>query len=369
VLNSQSAKPSSQPVIRSAAGGLPLPKALVKVWGAVFAHRLIVYIGVLLITAVGAYGYWVRTHTIFACQANGYSADRYLAYCSGPNYADYEHGAFQFNLEPGVEDSVRNADVMFLGNSRVQVAFSTDPTGQWFSANSARYYLLGFSYYENAFFEGKLLQRIHPHADVYVINADDFFDLSESLPIQMITHDPNALKKYREKRLWQHIHERACSVLTVLCGKQFAIFRSRSEGTYHTEGAVAPKTVPVSYDPAIDKTVADQNIKTAIGFLSRVTQDKCVILTIVPYVGTKIGIAQAVASGVGLKLVTPGALAGLHTYDGYHLDQPSAQRWSQAFLEVAGPEIRSCLDKRNAPARQAAGLPVPSVSAITTTNR
>ena len=36
--------------------------------------------------------------------------------------------------------------------------------------------------------------------------------------------------------------------------------------------------------------------------------------------------------------------------DGYHLDGPSAERWSQAFFEAAGPEIRSCIEKHGAAA-------------------
>jgi hypothetical protein len=49
-----------------------------------------------------------------------------------------------------------------------------------------------------------------------------------------------------------------------------------------------------------------------------------------------------------MKLVTPGNLKGLQTWDGYHLDQPSAERWSRAFFETAGPEIRSCLGEHGA---------------------
>ena len=346
-MNSQSAERLRRPMIKPTLV-LLLSEARVRAWHCLSKHRLIVYICVLLVASVGAYGYWVRTHTIFACQGNGYSAERYLAYCNGANYAEYEHGAFYFNLEPLIEDSVRNADVLFLGNSRLQVAFSTVPTAQWFSANSARYYLLGFSYYENAFFEGLLLHKIHPHARVYVINVDDFFDKSQSVPVQMILHDPKARDKYKLKRFWQDVHERVCGTFAALCGHQFVIFRSRVNGTYHTEGAVGPKEVPVSYDPLDDKNADGSSIAAAIDFLSRFTQGKCVILTVVPYVGTKMGTAEAIAKGVGLNLVTPGVIDGLNTYDGYHLDQPSAQRWSQAFFQAAGPEIRSCLENRDA---------------------
>jgi hypothetical protein len=352
-MNSQSAERLRRPTLKTAFGW-PFSKVWVQARDSLFAYRLTLYICVLLAASVGAYGYWVRTHTIFACQASGYSAERYLAYCNGANYAEYEHGAFYFNLEPFVQDSVRNADVLFLGNSRLQVAFSTVPTAQWFSTNSARYYLLGFSYFENALFEGKLLSRIHhPRAKVYIINLDDFFDNSETIPVHMILHDPKARDKYESKRFWQNIHERVCGTFVALCGHQFSTFRSRVTGAYQWEGA-SGKMVPVSYDPVVDQNAAGNRIAVAIDFLSRFTEGKCVILTIVPYVGTKIRTAEAIARGVGLKLVTPGIVQGLHTFDGTHLDQPSARRWSQAFFQVAGPKIRSCLANRDAAGREGA---------------
>ena len=335
-----------------ASGSAPMASAWTKMWEFLFAHRLMIYISVLLVASVAAYGYGIRSRTIFACQADGYSADRYLAYCNGANYADYEHGAFQFKLEPSVQDSVRNADVLFLGNSRVQVAFSTAPTELWFSANSARYYLLGFSYYENVLFEGELLNRIQPRASVYVVNVNDFFVPAESVPVKVILHDTKAPDEYEAKRFWQSVHEQICGTLTMICGRKFVIFRSRDTGAYYTEGALDPKVVPVSYDPVADQNAVKANIASAVDFLRRFTQKKCVILTIIPYVGTDIGTAKAIASGLGLKLVTPEKVEGLQTYDGFHLDQPSAQRWSQAFFETAGPEIRSCLDNRGAADRQ-----------------
>jgi hypothetical protein len=372
MMNQQSVQqPRQPPVITTALRGVPLATAWHRAWQSLFAHRLAIYICVLLVASIGAYGYGIRTRTIFACQADGYSADRYVAYCNGANYADYEHGAFEFNLEPSAQDSVRNADVLFLGNSRTQVAFSTAPTEQWFSANSARYYLMGFSYFENALFEGRLLQRIHPHADVYIINVDGFFENVETEPVTRVLHDPKARGEYETKRSWQRVHERVCGAFPALCGHQSAIYRSRDTGVYYEEGHWGGHTVPVSYDPLVDHNLANASIATAVEFLSRFTQKKCVILTIVPTVGTKIGTAKAIANGLGLPLVTPGIVDGLQTFDGSHLDHPSAQRWAQAFYQVAGPEIRACLDKRNVTASQepSFGDPAASVRSAATTAR
>jgi hypothetical protein len=325
-----------------------------------FAHRLMIYICVLLVASIGAWGYGIRTRTIFSCPADGYDADRYVAYCNGVNYADYEHGAFQFNLEPSVRDSVRHADVVFLGNSRTQVAFSTAPTEQWFSANSSRYYLMGFGSFENALFEGELLDKVHPHAKVYIINVDGFFETTEAAYAKAVLDDPRALDKYRVKRSWQRVHARICGTFAALCGHQFVIYRSRDTGEYHEEGQWG-RAVPVSYDSRVNQDLANASIATAVKFLSHFTRNKCVILTIVPTVDTPIGTASAIASGVGLKLVTPGSVQGLQTYDGSHLAQPSARRWAEAFFRVAGPQIRSCVNSANAAARQG---PLPGGAAV-----
>ena len=314
--------------------------------GGIFASRTTVYSCILLIAALASFGYWTRTRTIFACPADGYTADRYIAYCDAGNYADYEHGAFWFDLEPSARDFARNADILFLGNSRLQVAFSTSSTADWFSHASARYYLLGFSYYENALFAEELLGKIRPRATVFIVNVDDFFDKLETEPVRSIWHDPQAQDRYQSKRFWQQIHKSICKTFVVLCGDHIATYRSRETGAYDMR---TPRDIsPVSYDEGIDQSVVDADTAAAIDFLKRFAQGKCVILTMVPSVETKIAKANAIANGAGLKLVTPGILEGLQTKDGYHLNQPSAERWSKAFLEAAGPEIRSCLENQGA---------------------
>ena len=322
-----------------------LHKIWTRVWEAVFASQVLVYIFLVLLALFTAYVYKLRKETIFACQATLYSSDRYIASCNGTHYADYEHGAFAFDLEPEAENFARHADVLFIGNSRLQFAFSDAATADWFSGVSARYYLLGFTYYENMVFAEELLRKIRPRAKVYVINVDDFFDRTETPPVKTILHDPTARNWYETKRLWQRVHDPLCRIFAVVCGRRFAIFRSRETGAYYPEGmAQLKKITPVSYDQVLRQNVVDRSTAAAIDFLKRYTQGKCVILTLVPFPGTKIEDANAIAAGLGMKLVTPGNLEGLQNWDGYHLDQPSAQRWSQAFFQAAGPEIRSCLD-------------------------
>jgi hypothetical protein len=202
------------------------------------------YICILLVAILGSLAYKLGADTIFSCNADEYNTDRYIAYCNGAEYADYEHGAFQFDLEPSAENFARNADVLFLGNSRLQVAFSTVVTADWFSLASARYYLLGFGFGENVSFARPLLHRIHPEARVYVINVDDFFELTETPPMKEILHDPDARNRYEAKR-WQRIHEPICKKIPAICGDDFVVFRSHETGAY-TKKTAKEKMTPVS---------------------------------------------------------------------------------------------------------------------------
>jgi hypothetical protein len=71
-------------------------------------------------------------------------------------------------------------------------------------------------------------------------------------------------------------------------------------------------------------------------------------LTVVPYDSTKRAEAIAIAKALGLDLIAP-EVQGLKTFDGSHLDRQSAERWSKAFFEAAGPRIRQCLGETATP--------------------
>ncbi len=196
------------------------------------AARPALYIAIILAVIMGSYAYKLRTEGIFSCPADGYAATWYLSYCHTPGYGDYEHGAFWFGLEPSLQDSVAHADVLFLGNSRMQLALSTATTADWFAAASARHYLMGFGYGENVAFARELLRKFKPQAKIYVINIDRFFESFETVPAKTVLRDQAAPLRYEVKHLWQLVHRPICRALPAACGKHYVIFRSRD--TEHT---------------------------------------------------------------------------------------------------------------------------------------
>ena len=323
-----------------------------------FASGPALYISIILCTVLVALAYKLRTNGIFACEAGGYTSDRYLAFCPVAGYGDYEHGAFLLKLEPEALTFAGKADVLFLGDSHVQHAFSTAATTQWFASTSARYYLMGFVFGENATFAEPLVREVKPNAKVVVLPVD-FFSRKETAPGKEVLHDPSAPFNYRVKRIWQFIHAATCGKLPAPCGKAPVIFRSRETGTYELNlsgvGARMFKSAPVVYDHDVNQERIDEYTMSARRFLSGLAIERdCIILTRVPTVranafvyASSIETAGAVASALGLTLVAP-ELDGLQTFDGSHLDPPSAERWSKAFFEAAGPQMRKCLSSPRA---------------------
>ena len=309
--------------------------------------RPALYVGIVLCALVLAFGYKLRTESIFACPASGYGSDDYLGYCQTTGYGDYDHGAFWFGLEPEAEYAAANADVLFLGNSRMQFAFSTEATTGWFSSIAARYYLLGFSYGENSQFEAPLLEKLNTQARAYVINVDRFFDEERmTSPADAIQHrSTEALSNYEEKRLWQRLHKKICTSLPSVCGHEIAFFRSRATGAWQLRGTEDFKAAAIAEatPDAEDRAHWERYAATGEQFVAHLRVDRrCVVLTLSPWGATKLAEARAIADALKLELIAPD-VPGLRTLDGDHLDRVSAEKWSAAFFEAAGPRIRKCL--------------------------
>jgi hypothetical protein len=311
---------------------------------ALFKERPAIYILILLAVCAASFFCKLRADNIFACPASGYTSDRYLSNCE-TSYGDYEHGAFWFDLEPAAETSASSAEVVFLGDSRMLLAFSAPATTKWFSSASVSFYLLGFYAFENSNFERALLHKLKPRAKVYVIPVGDFFQPFESPLAKTIMHDGAARNLYYVKRNLQFVHEAICMKLPTICGNGLAVFRSRQTGMWYMETSkFKDRERQVSYNQQINEREVSDAVAIGRTFLSELpVKAECVILTVVPTVDTKLSVANAIASGLGKTLVGPPHVDGLQTFDGTHLDQASAERWSEAFLKAAGPQIQKCV--------------------------
>lgn len=306
--------------------------------------RPLIYVIILVFSICGSYVFKLRADGIFACQAGGYDSDRYLADCNAGAYGDYDHGAFWLGLEPDALRFASEAEVLFLGSSQLQFAFSTPATVDWFASSEASFYLLGFTHTENMNFLRPLLEKVSPQAKVYVINVDRFFHYRYTPPVTELFDRDGVEDRYARKQLWQKVHRSVCKRLPALCGNQLAVFRSRENGNWILTGSAGLEAAPVSDGAATNQEEWDQYAANGRQFVSELPVERgCVILTIVPWAGTRWAEANAIADALGLDLIAPD-LDGLETYDGSHLDLPSRERWAAAFFDAAGPMIRQCLE-------------------------
>jgi hypothetical protein len=314
----------------------------------VFGKRIGLYSVFVLVAAVSGFIYGARTTGLFACQAPDSGSDQYVGLCNVTDFGDYDHGAFWFGLEPIAVKAATQATVLFVGNSRMQFGLSTGELDGWFRSRELDYYLLGFSQQGNYRFLGPLLQKMRPHAEMYVINVDNFFENMLSGPANSVMNEPESLNRYKQKLYWQIMHERICGASSWLCGNELSFIRKRTNGAWLFKGADFLARAkfgdrPVSYDRSIDQNMLTNYESRAKEFLAAAdTEPKCVVLTIIPNSDTSAGTAKALAGRLGLRLVAP-EMEGLTTFDGSHLDPASAARWSDVFIQALGPHVEQCL--------------------------
>ncbi len=306
------------------------------------ASRISAYIFIVLGAVLAASYYRLRTDTIFGCQANGYSTEQYLAYCQAGGYGDFDHGAFWFGLEPVATRSAAAADVLFVGESRMQIAFSSTAGQDWLAKNTPSYYLLGFLYHPRVLFQRALLHKLVPRAHIYVINLDSFFEENANVVERIVMDEPDALSSYQRKRLWQYLHRAVCGKVAGFCGNSLAVFRARHTGVWQLSGTISADKA-ASVDPKLDAEMVAREIVSGRKFLDSLGVDpSCVIFTLVPTVDTPSATSAAIAAGLHVDFIAP-EFKDLMTYDGSHLDRGSAERWSAAFFDAAGAKIRDCV--------------------------
>ena len=315
------------------------------------------YVAVILAILVLAFATHVRRNSIFACPATGYSDGQYLGYCNGNAYGDYDHGAFWFNLEPAASAAAKEADVLFIGSSRMQFGLSAPPLGRWFDEAGFSYYLLGFSHTENVNFFGPFLQRLKPRARAYVVNVDTFFSKRMTGPASDLMFGTDTHDRYLTKRTLQSYHRRICTWQPALCGQEVSFYRERETGEWWLGGSRGLVTADVGAARPAQMQKVDRDFEAADSFINSlgVSRD-CVLFTYVPHEINDQPTSAALAEALGVGFVSPD-LDGLSTFDRSHLDQASAERFTAAFMAEAGPLLQKCLARTQsrAPVKELTG--------------
>ena len=162
-----------------------------------------------LAALVAAFAFHMREAGIFACPAPRLRRRRYLGYCKGTAYGDYDHGALWFGLEPGVREAAAAADVLFVGNSRMQFGFSAPPLERWFAERRPQLLPARLHPQRERQLHHAAAESLAPAARAYVISVDKFF--FDRIPAgRRDMHSPDARGRYHGKRAWQAPHRLLC---------------------------------------------------------------------------------------------------------------------------------------------------------------
>ena len=308
-------------------------------------YLAILLIGMLTTFVIGTVG--PMTMDNLGCRSTGYEADYFLAYCDSPKYADYEHGAFLYGIEGSALKNLLNADVLFLGNSKMQAAFSTKAVREFFDSINVRFFLLGFGYADESKYAFAILERWNIAPRVLIINADPFFSEQLSVPGgEALEGRAEYLWRLVLKAAFQRVHRIICRVAK--CSEsEPSIFRSIRDGEWNWIGPyTAERSVPIIPSGQWIRNETQIREAKVIGenFLNQLGMDRrCVVLTGAP--NSKMdspAIAAAVAASLGTESISP-RIDALATLDGTHLNLASAERWSRLFLQTVTPILGRCL--------------------------
>jgi hypothetical protein len=312
-------------------------------------YMMILLMSVPVTFVIGSVGFMTKDN--LGCRSTEYGADHFLAYCDSPKYADYEHGAFFYGTEASALDNIRRADVLFLGNSKMQAAFSTKAVRDYFTPMNVRFFLMGFGFSEESKYASAILKRWNIAPKLLVINADPFFSEHLSEPAQeALEGRAEYLWRLFLKASFQRVHRIICSFASGVCPERYpAIFRSKRDGEWNFIGPhTAERGVPITPSGQWLYIATEARLKQAkeIGeqFLDQLGMDRrCVVLTGAPNSQMDSpAIAATVAASLNTESILPPS-DGLATLDGAHLNPASAERWSGQFLEALTPLLRRCL--------------------------
>lgn len=301
-----------------------------EVYRTYLASMLLIFVIAWPIFSIGSYVY-----NISFCNITPYKwLVNYVAYCGDNHFGDLEHEAFYYGLF-GTDRELRQADVLFIGDSHLQFAFSRPNVLPFFAARHSHFLLAGFGYAEGWQFIDEVFKRHPPSPKILVINEDGFFARPASEAArQVFNHPILSFVDAQLKGMAQQIEAMLCRA----CGGNGVLVRSRLTGQWNSVsfndvnlvGAypVAPAPSPSQANMSAWLDVAVPQARVLIADASA----KCVVLTDAPNNGPVGAFARALAARLGVMTILPD-FAGLRTLDGGHLDAQSAITWSDAFLK------------------------------------
>ena len=279
----------------------------------------------------------------------------FLAMCESPQFGNFEHGAYYYELEPDALKHLKHAEVIFFGSSREQIALSTRAFKDFFRQLGIAPYLFGFGYNEQAAFPLALVQREQLKPKAIVVLADPFFQ-DKSTPHVRVNQWVRwrvipEFYEYAQKSLFISIGARICSAWPRLCAPAPpVVFRSKQDGAWLLRNFDQSTTTPVG-GPAyftFTEQMAGSDRAYAERFIAATgVQRDCVILSAAPTNSMRAdGYVREMGRLLGVEVSLP-IVENLSVSDGSHLVSESAERWSAALLADIHDTLKRCTGRNS----------------------
>ena len=241
--------------------------------------------------------------------------------------------------DPVVRDSMRAADVLILGSSRVMMGLAEAETREFFQARGLRYYYLGFGAgYSAAFFCERVMREQQLAPRWVIVNADGYFRPQPDAP---------AREELRASRFHWAVErfetEASLAILPSLHrwyprfpgGRQMLFWRSRTTGSWTARTWFPPGLpFPSASDDDAPIRPAEDKIRRAEEF--KMFCDAIGARLVLTHVPTPTpfdarGAGAFLAQHLGVPFSAP-VVAGLQSGDDSHLTPESAAAFSRAFF-------------------------------------
>ena len=273
--------------------------------------------------------------------------DYYLAHDRGGHV---DHHVLYFGTDAEALANLKQADVLFVGTSRMMFALRSRVLRPWADAFDIRYYALGFGFRDGAPWVLELIKRHDLRPKIMVVNVDGFFGQTISDWAVRVMRDTEfgAYQRYWEAELG---HETRRVVHQVIpnwidlygrpgfpFGNEFIAYRSRRDGTWF----ISPWPRPREVVPHID--FAPEPVGPRIGDPARDFKAELdrrgtrMILTYVPTPSDMGGNPVALGKALGVPVVGMD-VRGLTSHDGSHLSEDSAVFWSRRLISDLTPYL------------------------------
>lgn len=271
--------------------------------------------------------------------------DSMLAYAK--LWDDLDHDAFYHAIEPRIPSRIRLADVIFVGNSRVQFGLDASQTASFFKSRQMKNYNLSFGYNQKSAWALTLLKKFRARPGWIVINADPFFQGSVSYPgdrslerpwFNATTRSAEAQASLVQRRILEKWSFPRLRAFNAFGNNDSPVFRSVTQGSWELS-AIPVYANPEKESPVYDVPAEAGDLQVdwqALGdFMGFARSRGCkVVLINIPHSRrpeSSKALTRLIAQDQNVPFLDCDE-AGLTTFDGQHLTKQSAQLYTSRFL-------------------------------------